>query len=121
VRRSSRDLWLLASGQAVSTAGDAAALAALLLRLQPAGSGWVAALLAAELIPYVLLAPLSGRLVDRYETRRLLVIALAGQAVVAVPLAVAGGPLATVLLFLALNAVSTAVRPARHGPAGVTR
>jgi MFS family permease len=112
VHPGSRDLWLLASGQAVSVAGDAAALAALLLRLQPSGSGWVAALLAAELVPWLLLAPLSGRLVDRFETRGVLLVGLAGQAVVAVPLALVPGPAATVAVFFALNAFSTAVRPA---------
>jgi hypothetical protein len=36
------DLNILTVGLAVSTAGDAAALVALLLRLQPHGSGWIA-------------------------------------------------------------------------------
>lgn len=112
MRAGSRDLWLLAAGQAVSTAGDAAALAALLLRLQPSGSGWVAALLAAELVPWLLFAPLSGRLVDRFETRGVLLVALAGQAVVAVALALVPGPAATIAVFFALNGFSTAVRPA---------
>src|SRR5262245_29148235 len=88
-RQARRDLNLLAAGLALSTAGDAAALVALLLRLQPHGSAWVAGLLAAELIPYVVLAPLTGRVVDRFETRRVLLIALAGQAVLCVPLALA--------------------------------
>jgi MFS family permease len=112
VHASGRDLWLLASGQAVSAAGDSAALAALLLRLQPAGSGWVAGLLAAELAPFVLMAPVSGRLVDRIETRRVLLVALVGQALVAVPLALLGGPVASVALFFGLNVLSTSVRPA---------
>jgi hypothetical protein len=43
-----RDLLVLAAGLAVSTAGDSAALVVLLLRLRPAGSGWVAALLAGD-------------------------------------------------------------------------
>lgn len=112
MRPGSRDLWLLASGQAVSVAGDAAALAALLLRLHPFGSGWVAAVLAAELVPSLLFAPLSGRLVDRFETRGVLLVALAAQALVAVPLALVPGPAATVAVFFALNGFSTAVRPA---------
>ncbi len=107
-----RDLSLLAAGQAVSVAGDSAALVALLLRLRPDGSGWVAALLAAELVPFVICAPLSGRIVDHTETRRVLLIALLGQAVVAVPLAVFGHPGITVVLFAVLNALSTLVRPA---------
>ncbi|GAA4253925.1 hypothetical protein GCM10022255_056600 [Dactylosporangium darangshiense] len=107
-----RDLNLLAIGLAVSTAGDAAALVALLLRLQPHGSGWVAGLLAAELIPYVVLAPLTGRVVDRFETRSVLLVALAGQAVLCVPLAFATNLGAIIALFAAVTALSAFVRPA---------
>ena len=96
----------------MSTAGDAAALIALLLRLRPSGSGWVAALLAAELVPVVGLAPLAGRVVDRVESHRVLIMGLAGQALVAVPLAFVGPPWATVTLFAALYACSVFVRPA---------
>lgn len=107
-----RDLTLLAAGQLISVAGDSAALVALLLRLRPEGSGWVAALLAAELVPYIICAPVSGRVVDRFETHRVLLLALIGQAVVAVPLALVNPAAATVALFFVLNAVSTLVRPA---------
>ncbi|PZS18533.1 MAG: hypothetical protein DLM57_06060 [Pseudonocardiales bacterium] len=107
-----RDLAVLAVGLAVSTAGDAAALVALLLRLRPAGSGWVAVLLAGELVPVVLLAPVAGFVVDRFETRRVLVIALAGQALLAVPLALVAAPWMTVAFFTALFACSVFVRPA---------
>lgn len=107
-----RDLTLLAAGQAVSVAGDAAALVALLLRLRPGGSAWVAGLLAAELVPFVVCAPLSGRIVDHVETRRVLLLALLGQAVVAVPIAVSTSPAITVVLFALLNALATLVRPA---------
>jgi MFS family permease len=111
-RFGSRDLALLAVGQAVSITGDSAALVALLLRLRPAGSGWVAALLAAELIPFIVFAPLSGRIVDRIDTRLVLLVALAGQALVAVPLALFDTPLSTVMLFAVLNALASFVRPA---------
>jgi MFS family permease len=103
---------VLAVGRAVSTAGDLAALIALLLRLRPEGSGWVAALLAAQLIPVVLLAPVAGLVVDRFENRRVLVIALTGQAVAAVPLALVSSPAATVGLFTGLYAFSVFVGPA---------
>lgn len=103
---------MLAVGRAVSTAGDLAALIALLLRLRPEGSGWVAALLAAQLIPVVLLAPVAGLVVDRFENRRVLVIALTGQAVAAVPPALVSSPAATVGLFAGLYAFSVFVGPA---------
>ncbi|MEV6931274.1 MFS transporter [Dactylosporangium sp. NPDC051485] len=107
-----RDLNLLAVGLAASTAGDAAALVALLLRLQPHGSGWVAGLLGAELVPFVVLAPLTGRIVDRFETRTVLMIALAGQAVLGVPLAFATHLGAIIALFAGVTALSAFVRPA---------
>jgi predicted MFS family arabinose efflux permease len=107
-----RDIWLLAAGTLVSVAGDSAAMVALLLELRSSGVGWISAALGAEFLPFVLLASFSGRLVDRVDNRRLLVIALAGQALVAVPLAFARAPWLIVALFFALNAVSTMVRPA---------
>ncbi|MFF5231303.1 MFS transporter [Dactylosporangium sp. NPDC000521] len=111
-RRGRADLWILTAGLAVSVAGDAAAFIALLLRLQPHGSGWVAALLAAELVPVVVLAPVVGRVVDRLETRGVLIVALLGQALVAVPLGLLDGPLPTVLLFAVLAGLAAFVRPA---------
>jgi MFS family permease len=110
--RGRRDLALLMAGQGVSAAGDMAALTALTLRVQGAGAGWIAALLLAELIPIVVLAPVVGRIVDRFETRRVLLIGLAGQAVIAIPLALVQVPVATIALFLLLNALNALVRPA---------
>ncbi len=107
-----RDLLVLSVGLCVSVTGDAAALVALLLRLRPEGSGWVAAVLAAELVPTVLLAAVAGRVVDRFETHRVLLLSLAGQAALAVPLALVSQPWATVTLFTGLNVLFTVVRPA---------
>lgn len=122
-----RDLAILTVGQAVTTVGDAAAMVALLLRMRPDGTGWVAALLAGELVPYVLLGTVAGLAVDRFETRRVLLFALTGQAVVAVPLAMIVTPWITVVLFVALNALSALAQPATSslvpaitGPAGAT-
>lgn len=112
MRREQRDLGLLAGGSLVSVAGDSAAMIALLLELRSHGVGWVSAALGAELLPFVLFASFSGRAVDRVDNRRLLVIGLAGQAAVAVPLAFARSPWLVVALFFALNAVATLVRPA---------
>jgi MFS family permease len=107
-----RDLSLLTAGTLISVAGDSAAMVALLLELRPHGVGWISAALAAELLPTVLLAWYSGRVVDRVDNRRLLVVSLAGQAAVAVPLAYARSPWLVVALFFALNGVATLVRPA---------
>jgi MFS family permease len=109
-----RDLRLLAAGVAVSTTGDMFASVALLLRLRPHGTGWVAALLAAQVAPMIILAGVIGMLVDRTETRRVLLYAVVGQAVVAVPLALARAPGLIVVLFFLLGTCNAAVRPATN-------
>lgn len=107
-----RDVALLTAGLAVSTAGDAAALVALLLELRTAGAGWVSAVLGADLVPFIVFASLSGRLVDRVDNRRLLVAALAGQGVLVVPLAFVRTAWLIVALVFLVASVSTIVRPA---------
>jgi MFS family permease len=107
-----RDLRLLVVGSALSFSGDAVALVALTLRLQPHGSRWVGALLAAELLPAAVLAPVTGRLVDRLETRQLLVVLMSMQALIAVPLAFARDPLLVVMLFVLLGTAAAFVGPA---------
>ncbi|HVY11820.1 MAG TPA: MFS transporter [Mycobacteriales bacterium] len=114
MRRERRDLGLLAAGTMVSVAGDSAAMIALLFELERHGVGWVSAALGAELLPFVLFASFSGRLVDRHDNRRLLVIALTGQALLAVPLAFARTPWLVIALFFALNTFATVDRPAAN-------
>ncbi|WP_035125747.1 MFS transporter [Conexibacter woesei] len=109
-----RDLRLLAAGVAVSTMGDQFASVALLLRLRPHGTGWVAALLAAQVAPMILLAGFIGMLIDRTETRRVLLYAVVGQALVAIPLALAHAPALIVPLFFTLGVFNAAVRPATN-------
>lgn len=60
----------------------------------------------------VVLALVAGFVVDRFESRRVLIVGVAGQAVVAVPLALVGAPWATVALFAGLNGFSVFARPA---------
>jgi MFS family permease len=108
------DLRLLSAGVAVSTTGDAFASVALLLRLAPHGTGWVAALLAAQVAPMILLAGFVGILVDRVETRRVLLYAVCGQALVGVPLALVHSPFLIVPLFFTLGVFNAAVRPATN-------
>lgn len=113
-RRERRDVTLLSAGTLMSVAGDAAAIIALLLELRTAGAGWVAGVLAAELVPFVLFASPSGRLVDRVDNRRLLVAALSAQALLVVPLAFVRSPWLVVALVFALASVSTLVSPAAN-------
>jgi MFS family permease len=110
--RSRRDLALLTVGLTVSIAGDSAALVALLLELRAAGVGWVSAVLGADLVPFVVFASLSGRLVDRVDNRRLLIASLAGQGALVVPLAFVRTPWLIVALVFAVASLSTVVRPA---------
>src|SRR6266702_251935 len=72
--RRNRDLWIAVIARAVSLPGDEAALVALTLRLHDSGAGawWIAALLVSGMAPLVLLAPIAGALVDRYDSRMLL-------------------------------------------------
>lgn len=94
--------------------GDVLAAVALTIRVHDlTGSGLaVAALLLADLVAHVVLAPWAGMLVDRVETVRVLVAVSLGQAAVAVALAFAHSvPLIVGLLFL-LGAGATVVNPA---------
>lgn len=110
--RSRRDVAILTAGLSVSTAGDSAALVAILLELRGAGVGWVSAALGADLLPFILFASLSGRLVDRVDNRKLLVISLALQAAVVLPLAFVRQAWLVVALVFVVASFSTVVRPA---------
>ena len=110
--RQQRDIALLATGLTVSIAGDSAALVAILLELRGHGVGWVSAALAADLVPFVLFASYSGRLVDRVDNRRLLVISLIAQGALVVPLAFVRTAWLVVALVFAVASFSTVVRPA---------
>src|SRR3954469_14084092 len=81
--RAPRDLRLLSGAVLLSAAGDLLMVVVLSLRVHDlTGSGFaVAGVFATLMAPVVLLAPLAGRLVDRTETRRLLMAVSAGQAV----------------------------------------
>jgi MFS family permease len=70
-----RDLVVAIVGRMVSTFGDGVALVALTLRLQTDGARpyEVALLLAAGVVPLLLLARPVGRMVDSHDSRRLLV------------------------------------------------
>ncbi len=100
------DVYLSATARAVSNCGDLLAATALMLALQGRGAGGyaVAAILLAAAVPPVLLAPLTGRLVDRVDSRRLLVSVGLAQAAVCVALAF----VTAVPLLVALSALLAA-------------
>ena len=104
--RGNRDLWIAVLARAISLLGDEAALVALTLRLHDGGSGaWsIAVLFAAGMVPLVVLAPLAGAIVDRYDSRRLLVWSGIGQAVLCAALAQTHTLPALLVLVAALGA-----------------
>ena len=108
-----RDFLLIFVAFGLSSFGDYLALTTLTLRMQQTGSGWsVAFLLLASLLPPVILAPLSGWLVDRLETVRVLVVTALLQAVVAALLAASTGVVPTIGLAFLLGAGIAPTQPA---------
>ncbi|WP_405092049.1 MFS transporter [Micromonospora sp. NBC_01392] len=104
------DVWLAATARGVSSCGDFLAATALTLALQSAGAGGLAVsgLLLAATLPLVALAPLTGRLADRVDSRTLLVVAGLAQSGICAALAYATTP-ALVLVLVALLATGLAV------------
>ncbi|MFJ8579122.1 MFS transporter [Micromonospora sp. NPDC093277] len=104
------DVWLATTARGISSCGDFLAASALALALQSAGAGGLAVsgLLLAATLPLVVLAPLTGRLADRVDSRLLLVVAGFAQAGVCLALAYAGRP-ALVIGLVALLAAGLAV------------
>jgi MFS family permease len=101
-----RDVWVAASARAVSLAGDFLAATALVLALQQRGDDGfgVAALLLASTVPMVLLAPVGGRLADRFDSRLLLTTVGLAQVVCCVAMALTTDPAALVALAALLSA-----------------
>ena len=100
-----RDFRLVLVAWGVSMFGDFLAVIALVLRVEEATDSAfaVAALLFASGVPATLLAPLTGWLVDRVETTRLLAATAAAQTAVATALVVFESPGATIALALLLG------------------
>jgi MFS family permease len=109
-----RDFRLIVVAVGLSSLGDVLAAVALTIRVHDlTGSGLaVAALLLADLVAHVVLAPWAGLLVDRVETVRVLVAVSLGQAAVAVALAFTHSVPIMVGLLSLLGAGATVVNPA---------
>ncbi|MDQ3934854.1 MAG: MFS transporter, partial [Actinomycetota bacterium] len=109
-----RDLRLVVGSVGLSALGDALAVVPLMLYLEDeTGSGLaVAALLIALWGPAAVLAPVAGALVDRLETRRLLLLVSLGQAVVVAALAFVTAPGAIIALVLLVGIGFAIAQPA---------
>ena len=105
--RANRDFMALLGGQAVSALGDAITLTAMpLLVLALTGSGALMGLVGAlQLLPDLLLGIPAGALADRWDRRRMMILADAGRAVLTFAIPISHwleGPTMAVILALAL-------------------
>jgi MFS family permease len=110
-RRLPHDLYVAAGARGASVFGNVIAVTVLLLDFHDRGAGaWaVGALLAAGALPIVLLAPIVGSVVDRFDSRMVIVASSLWQAAACALLAFAGGVPQVALPLAALNACGTAV------------
>ncbi|MEV4713540.1 MFS transporter [Micromonospora sp. NPDC049374] len=107
------DVALATSARGFATCGQFLAATTLTLTLQSSGAGGraVAGMLLAATLPLVVLAPLTGRLADRVDSRTLLVGAGLAQSVICLALAYAGHPLLVVGLVALLASGLAVVQP----------
>jgi Na+/melibiose symporter-like transporter len=106
-----RDVRLIVAAVALSAVGDFLLWIPLTLHLRSmTDSGFaVAGLMICLWAPVVLLAPFSGLIVDRHETRRVLIAASIAQAAIAASLALALDSVAAILVLAALLGVGFSV------------
>jgi MFS family permease len=104
------DVYIAAGARAVSSCGDFLAATALALALQQAGASGMAvsALMLAATVPLVVLAPVTGRLADRVDSRTVLVAAGFAQAAICACLAFTQHP-AVIIALVAVLACGLAV------------
>ncbi|HET6298016.1 MAG TPA: MFS transporter [Kribbella sp.] len=108
-----RDVRLVLPARAVSYAGDSIALVALMLRVsENGGPGAITALLLAFAVPTVVMIPFAGRIVDGYDSRKVLVWASVLQAAAGVGLAFCHGLAATLALVCVLQLGQAVAGPA---------
>lgn len=112
-----RELYLLAGLRGVSFAGDIAAATAITLYFQSHGyaAGFLVAALVASTAPAVLLAPVTGRLADCVDSRKILVFTAAAQAAVCVVLAAVLNAYAVIGLTAVLSAGLALTHPVFGG------
>jgi predicted MFS family arabinose efflux permease len=113
-----RDFRLLLGGQIVSGTGDwLYNIALVVFVLDATGSGaWVAAASLVRFLPYVLFGTFGGMIADRYDRKRVMILADLARAVVMTALTIVaateGSPLAAIALAGLSTVFSTAHYPA---------
>ena len=108
-----RDVYVAAVARAVDQGGTMLAAVTLQITLQQRGYGGpvIAALLLAAVVPPMLLAAVAGRAVDRFDSRRILVVVGLAQVLIALALAFATTLPAILALVAALAAGVTFTSP----------
>ncbi len=108
-----RDLRLLGSGRAISALGDELALIALVLYVYDTGAGsrGITLVLASASAPAVVLAPWAGRLVDRNDSRLLVMGSAFFSALACLGLAFASGLVVICALVIGLQIGQTIAGP----------
>lgn len=97
----------------LSSMGDEVVLVAAIFRLAETGNSlWVTALLVAQVGPLILLAPLAGVVLDRFDTGRVLILACVGQGLAILPAVWFQHPGVLVLCVLAVSSMAAFVNPA---------
>src|SRR3954469_13458730 len=107
------DVYLAAAARGVSACGDFLAATALALALQQVGAGGMAVsgLLLAAALPLAVLAPVTGRIADRVDSRKLLIGVGAGQAAVCTALAFTGNRVLVIALVAVLASGLAVTQP----------
>ncbi|WP_045740480.1 MFS transporter [Actinoplanes rectilineatus] len=107
------DVYLVAGGRAITVCGDFLAATTLALVLQESGHGGLAVsgLMLAAGLPLAVLAPLAGRLVDRADSRTLLILMGLAQAAVSLVLAFTTHPVLIIVLVALLACGLTVTQP----------
>ncbi|MGC2192193.1 MAG: MFS transporter [Candidatus Dormiibacterota bacterium] len=113
------DLTLIVAASLASQATSGVALLALVLRLSQTGSGWaVAGLWLAGTVPMVVLAPVTGLVLDRVETVRLLRYLALVSALLDIGLAAVPGVAPVLVLAALLGVAGAATAPGMLAIAG---
>jgi len=109
------DVWIIAAAQIVSGSGAYLALTTLILTLQDTGATGlaVAGVTVAASLPVVALAPITGRLADRFDSRMLMVVAGVVQIAGCLLLSIAGTTVARVACVLLIYSGTALGMPVR--------